>query len=191
MINISRKLPVVILTILVCVLVLLQSACTSTVKNSTAAAPIRQSEIIAFQQGFGVSLNGISNAFINKLDYTTAARNHIEKYYGFDFNEVLFKANDSVEDPFRSTYEGILSYLIGGNDSFPDDKGFALQNLIKVNWKNAGIINDHNIAIAIGQSTYQKKDGSVVKQNYTMCFKKDVQGKLKLIAHKTALPCED
>lgn len=161
------------------------------VEAPTKNLSISESEITAFQQSFGVSLNSISNAIANKGDVEVAAKNHIEKYYGFDDGKVIFKADRSDESPFRNTYEGVLSYLIGNNVAYPDDKGAVLPDWRKVNWKNAGIINDGDVAIAMGQSVFVNEGREVQKQNYTMAFKKNKNGKLKLIAHKTSMPCDN
>ncbi len=152
---------------------------------------ISESEITRFQQSFGVSLNAISNAIAKKTDVEVAAKNHIEKFYGFDEGKVIFKADRSADSPFRNTYDGVLSYLIGDNAAYPNDNGSVQPNWRKMNWKNAGIINDGNVAIAMGQSVFVNEGKEVKKQNYTMAFKKNEDGQLKLIAHKTSMPCDD
>ncbi|MBT8190887.1 MAG: phosphoribosyl-AMP cyclohydrolase [Bacteroidia bacterium] len=162
--------------------------------NGTTGIPelkgrITEAEISTFQKSFGMSIVAISNAYKNNGDYKYIAQNHVEKYYGFDDGKVLFKASNSNDLPFRSTYEGALSYYIGNNPSYPDDNGFALADWVNVNWKNAGIINDEKIAIAIGQSVYKDANGDEYIKNYTMCFKKDMNDRLMLIAHKSSSPC--
>lgn len=165
------------------------SSCTNPSTSSDNSNKIFESEIIAFQKGYEVSMNGILNVHKNNGDVPLATKNHIEKYYGFDDGKVLFKASQSDKEPFRSTFEGLSSYLIGNNESFPNDKGFALEGWNKIDWRNRGIINDESIAIAIGTATMSDTEGNKMIQNYTMCFKKNEDDELKLIAHKVSSPC--
>lgn len=171
----------------------LLNACNNPIEKKAAASPspISEAEVIAFQKGFGISLNNIANVYQKKGDYKTEAKNHIEKYYGLDEGKVLVKHVDSNDEKIRMTYEGILSYLIADNPSYPDDEGFALQSWTNMNWKNYGIINDDNIAIAIGQSKYlDEKEREQIK-NYTMCLKKYAGDKVKLIGYHSSFNCDN
>ena len=147
---------------------------------------ITEAEIVEFQKGYGISIVAIGNTYRNGGDFELAASNHIQKYYGFDDGKVLFKPTFAEDEPVRTTFEGALSFFIGENESYPTDEGFALTRWTQVKWKNAGIINDENIAIAMGRTTYIDEDDNELVKDYTMCFKKDANGKLHLIAHKAS-----
>lgn len=187
---VNERLNILAVIVLFFLLIAFCSAsCTNPSTSSENSNKIFESEIIAFQKGYEVSMNGILNVHKNNGDVALATKNHIEKYYGFDDGKVLFKASQSDEEPFRSTFEGLSSYLIGNNESFPNDKGFALEGWNKIDWRNRGIINDESIAIAIGTATMSDTEGNKMIQNYTMCFKKNEDDELKLIAHKVSSPC--
>ncbi|MEO1261329.1 MAG: hypothetical protein AAFZ15_21170 [Bacteroidota bacterium] len=152
--------------------------------------PIKDAEIIAFQKAYGISFNAISKAIEDKGYYESAARKHIDQHYNFKEGKVMFKIGNNEDAPFRYTYDGLLSYLIGKNKDFPKDEGIANQNWRKIDWNNSGIIKEGNIAIAIGTVKMINEDNDEINQNYTMGLKRDSQGDIKLIVHKISRPCE-
>jgi len=185
-----RKFSQVAFTFTIGMLILFASACKeSTMDNVKEERPIRKSEIIAFQQAYGVSFNAISNAIENESYYESAALKHIKQNYNFDEGEVMFKIGNDDSEDFRTTSEGLLSYLIGKNKNFTDDTGIANQNWRKIDWKNNGIINEGNLVIAIGVVKMESDKGKVHLQDYVMCLKRDKSGDLKLIAHKISSHC--
>ena len=50
------------------------------------------------------------------------------------------KPTKASDDKFRTTREGAISYFIGHNKNFPEDKGFALQPWTNVRFKNGRIL---------------------------------------------------
>lgn len=153
-------------------------------------APITVSEIIAFQRAYGNSFNIISRAIEDNSYYETAAKNHIDKNYNFKEGKVMFKLGHEDNIPYRDSYEGLLSYLIGKNKKFPNDQGIAKENWRKLEWKNDGIINKNsNVAVIIGNVVMERNDDKRIVQNFTMCLRRDSQGEVKLIAHKITNPC--
>ncbi len=170
-------------------MLILFDSCQREMNGENIRDRITESEVLRAQKAWGVSLTGIGVAYENGGDYEEAARRHIEKFYGFDDGKVLFKPTQAQEKPFRTTFEGALSYFIGGNQAYPEDTGFALNRWTNVRWENAGIINeDGNMALAMGNYYFKDQNGEEIKTEYTMCFIKDAEGDLKIIAHKSALP---
>lgn len=150
---------------------------------------ITESEVIAIQKAWGIGLIGIGVAYESGDDYGAAATNFIEKFYGYDIGKVLFKPTLATEKQFRTTLEGALSYFVSGNESYPEDKGFALKRWKDVHWENAGIINSNSdLAIAMGNYYFTDEEGERTKVEYTFCYRKDENGALKIVAHKSALP---
>ncbi len=47
--------------------------------------------------------------------------------YAFDLGPIQFKPTLASETPFRPDLEGSLSYFVGGNPKYAEDKGFALE----------------------------------------------------------------
>ena len=103
--------------------------------------------------------------------------------------KVLFKPTLAAEKQFRNTFDGALSYFVGGNETYPEDTGFALKQWKNVRWENAGIINSNsNMAVAMGNYYFANQEGEETKVEYTFCYKKDSNGEVKIVAHKSAFP---
>ena len=76
-------------------------------------------------------------------DYKKAAKEEIQNLYGYDLSSVLFKPTLASAKQFRGTFDGALSYFVGGNETYPENKGFAIAPYTKVRWENSGIIDQH------------------------------------------------
>jgi hypothetical protein len=186
-----KRLPANLLSLLGLIFfsILLNACEEATPSEVSEVRPIKDSEIIAFQKAYGISFNAISKAIEDESYYESAARKHIDQHYNFDEGKVMFKIGNDEDAPFRDTYEGLLSYLIGKNEEFPKDEGIANQNWRKIDWNNSGIIKEGNIAIVIGTVNMIKENDEEIIQNYTMGLKRDSDGDLKLIVHKISQAC--
>ena len=89
---------------------------------------------------------------------------------------------------FRTTKEGAISYFIGHNKNFPEDKGFALKPWTNVQFKNAATYINGNVAMAMGKYFFTPQKGDVVKVEYTFGYVKNDDGKLKIVLHHSSLP---
>ena len=69
------------------------------------------------QATWGQGVVDIASAHSSGMDYIERARNHVESLYGYGLVPVLFKPTMAVKEPFRSTFEGALSYFVAGNGS--------------------------------------------------------------------------
>lgn len=113
----------------------------------------------------------------------------IDEAYGYQYGHVLFKPTLTVApQTFRTTRAGALSYLVGGDPSFPQDPGFALGSWRKVGIKNAGIFISGDTATTMGNVMITNKDGKVTTVDKTWQFVKDDNGKLRIILHHSSLP---
>ncbi len=151
--------------------------------------PITEAEVVAAQIAWGEGIVHIGKVFSEGGDYVKAASDHIENHYAYDLGMVLFKPTLASEDQFRGTFDAALSYFVGKNETYPEDKGFAIKPWTNVRWKNVGIINGGtNMAIAMGNYYFRTTDGDEVKVEYTLGYVKDKTGKLRIVVHKSALP---
>ena len=85
---------------------------------------ITEQEILDAQQAWGEGIVKIGNVFQGKGDYSAAAEAHIDQFYNYGKNRegsVLFKPTLAAEKQFRLTFEGALSYFVGGNSNFSED----------------------------------------------------------------------
>ena len=119
-------------------------------------------------------------------DYKKAAKDHIEKFYAYGKESVLFKPTLASKQQFRGEFDGALSYFVGGNIS--EDGGFAIAPYTAVRWEPAGTTISGDTALSMGNYYFTKTDGKEVKVEYSFAFKKMDDGKLKIILHHSSLP---
>ncbi len=152
---------------------------------------ITEQEVQAAQEAWGKALIQISKDFDSKgLKKATETANAVlDGAYGYKEGSVLFKPTLTTGDQtFRTTKDGALAYFVGGNKNFPNDKGFALKGWDKYEYKNAAVYIYGDMALTMGNVFLTDKKGSVTKVDKTWGFKKDSQGKLKIILHHSSLP---
>lgn len=151
---------------------------------------ITEQEVVNAQIAWGNGIVKIGQTFSEGGDYVAAASDHINQFYGYDLSLVLFKPTLASVDQFRASFDGALSYFVGGNPSYPEDKGFALQPWTQVRWENAGITNNScTQAIAMGNYYFTPQSGAAeTKVEYTIGYIKDAEGDLRMVVHQSSLP---
>lgn len=150
---------------------------------------ITEREVIEAQKQWGNGIVRIGKVYTDKGDYSKEAADFIQDMYGYDLSSVLFKPTLASDDQFRLSFDAALSYFVGGNDAYPEDKGFAIKPYTKVTFDNSGIINNScRMAIAMGNYFFTATDGSETKVEYTFAYVKDKTGKLRIVAHQSSLP---
>lgn len=159
-----------------------------------SSAAITKAEVNAAQQAWCDALVALGKTHEEGGDVKSHAERILAQAYAYDTGKVFFKPTLAYgKNTFRPTREGALAYFIGGNPDFPEDKGFALKPWVKARHDNLGDgdegIQIHgDIAITMGNVWLTAKDGTEVMVDKTFVFKKDPDGKLRLIVHKSALP---
>lgn len=145
-------------------------------------------EIENIQKTWGQGVVQIGTLQADRLAIETYTENFVNELYDFDDKEVLFKPTKAAIDQFRITKEGAISYFIGGNSKFSEDKGFALQPWTQVKFENAALILEENRALAMGNYFFTDINGQDTKVEYTFGYRKDSNGKLKIDVHHSSLP---
>jgi len=155
-----------------------------------SAACITEREVVGAQKAWGEGIVKIGKTFSDGGDYSAAAANHIDQFYAYDLSLVLFKPTLASVAQFRLSFDSALSYFVGGNPSFPEDKGFAIKPWTKVRWENVGITNNAcSMAVAMGNYYFTAlADGSETKVEYTFGYIRDPQGRLKIVVHQSSVP---
>lgn len=146
---------------------------------------ITKEEVMEAQKEWGDGIVAIGKSD----DPKATALNHLNKLYGYDIGQVLFKPTKAAEDQFRETKDEALSYFVKG--IVPEDKGFALAPYTKVRFDNKGIIIDCDSAIAMGNYYFTTKDGNEIKVEYSFGYIKDSDGNLKINLHHSSLPFQN
>jgi hypothetical protein len=151
---------------------------------------ITEKEVIARQEQWGAGIVKIGKVFQDGGDYRAAAADHIDEFYAYDLSLVLFKPTLAAVEQFRPSFDGALSYFVGGNESFPEDKGFAIKPWSKVRWQNTGIMNNVcHMAVAMGNYYFTPAAGGAeTKVEYTIGYIRDEEGKLKMAVHSSTIP---
>jgi hypothetical protein len=158
-------------------------------------AAIAEAEVNAVQQAWCDGLVRIGKVHKDGGDYQGAASQFIDDLYDYKEGKVFFKPTLAFgKNTFRSTKDGALSYFVGGNKDFPEDTGFALKEWVKVRYDNNaaenGIQIHGDIAITMGNVYLTNAKGEDAVVDKTFVFRRCKDGKLRLCAHKSALPYE-
>ena len=112
----------------------------------------------------------------------------INKMYDYENGIVQFKPTKASDFQFRGDVKAALSYFIGSDSDFIEDKGFALNPWVKVDFENNSINIINYIAIAMGNYFFTDNDGWKTKVEYSFVYKKNDIGDLKIILHHSSLP---
>lgn len=156
---------------------------------------ITYEEVYAAQKAWCNALVEIGRKYDQGEDYRAFAEQVVNEAYNFgEGKKVFFKPTLAYgAQTFRTDVKGTLAYFVGGDVDYPNDKGFALRPWVSANFDNIGNQNEGiqiygSIAITMGNVTVVSKDGTEVTVDKTWVFKKDKDGKLKIIVHKSSLP---
>ena len=161
----------------------------SPAKLNYSSACITEQEVVEAQKQWGEGIVTIGQVYAEGGDYEKAAAEHINQFYGYDLSLVLFKPTLASVEQFRASFDGALSYFVGDNVSYPEDKGFALKPWTKVRWQNSGITNNScTMAVAMGNYYFTPTEGDEVKVEYTIGYVKDQQDDLRIVVHQSSLP---
>jgi hypothetical protein len=145
-----------------------------------------ENEIHEAQNSWGAGVVNIGQAKDWQQAFARATDFVSEKYI-MD-GSLLFAPTKARDQQFRPTLEAAVSYFVGQNPSFPEDKGFALQPWTNVRFENTGIrLESGDLALAMGNYFFTTTAGDEVKVEYTFGYKK-VAGAIKIILHHSALP---
>ena len=82
------------------------------------------------------------------------------------------------------------SYFIGENPNYPNDTGFGIKCWRKVESDTSAIFIEENVAMWIGWVTLVNNNGDKVKVDKSWGYRKDDNGRLKIVLHHSSLPYE-
>lgn len=112
----------------------------------------------------------------------------VNELYGYEKGPVLFKPTKASREQFRLTTESAVSYFIGQNPDFPEDKGFALEPWQNVRFENAGFIFEEKQALAMGNYFFTNYQGVETKVEFSFGYYRSKNGSLKINLHHSSLP---
>lgn len=169
----------------------------TTTPDDVGSKKITEEEVDDAQQAWCDGLVEICRAYSEGGNYRSLAEKFIDDLYDFQDGRVFFRP--TLANPphnFRTTREGALSYFIGEDPNFPNDDGFIKKGWVSAEYDNAiegsNAIQIHgNIAMAMG-NVYLSKEVAIggdteVVVDKVFAYRKDHEGKLRLIVHKSAV----
>ena len=139
------------------------------------------------QKEWGGGVVAIAAVHSSEGDFVERARLHVESLYAYDISPVLFKPTFAIEEQFRSTFEGAVSYFVAENGACPD-KGFAIKGWTKVRFENENVIISQTTAMAMGNYFFTSPKGEDVKVEYSFGYITDSEGKLRINLHHSSMP---
>ncbi|GBD87690.1 hypothetical protein BMS3Abin03_01624 [bacterium BMS3Abin03] len=149
---------------------------------------ITRKDILKAQEAWGNAIVKIGKLKADRESYEKITDKLLDKLYAFKNGEILFKPTRAAAIQFRTNKEGAMSYFIGGNDNFPEDKGFALQPWTNIRFENAAILFERNIAAAMGNYYFIDINNREMKVEYTFGYIKNKEGELKINLHHSSIP---
>ena len=149
---------------------------------------INKTEIEKVQESWGNGITTIGKLKDNPKESRIFTVNFINKHYDFDFGDVLFKPTKAFEKQFRNNNKSALSYFIGSDNDFTEDKGFALNPWVKVEFKNEAINIYDNLATAMGNYFFTDPRGEKTKVEFSFVYKKSKEGEIKIVLHHSSFP---
>eukprot|EP00438_Fugacium_kawagutii_P031776 Skav205125 [mRNA] locus=scaffold3585:812:3725:- [translate_table: standard] len=155
-------------------------------------------DVNAAQYAWKNLILSISSTYAEEGDFVQVAKDGIAALYGYDIGPVLFKPTQAVEEPFRGTAEGALSYFVGAENlppgvGIPEDKGFAIaggDTWSKVRFDNDQIycVTDY-LAFAEGYYYFTNAETNVTTGvEYSFGYQWIEGNKLKIILHHSSIP---
>ena len=140
------------------------------------------------QQAWGQGIVDIAAAHNAGEDYVQRARNHVESLYSYDIGTVLFKPTLATREQFRPNFEGALSYFVGGNSEYSEDKGFAIKGWTKVRFENQDVIINGTTALTMGNYFFTSPNGEEVKVEFSFGYIVDANGAVRINLHHSSIP---
>ena len=149
---------------------------------------ITKDEIFSAQKKWANSLVEIGSLKENRENCEERTSEILKDLYAFESGDVLFKPTKASQVQFRKNFTAAKSYFIGGDEKYPEDKGFALEPWQDIRFENTWVVTDNNRALAMGNYYFKAPEKDEVKVEYTFSYVKNDEGDLKIDLHHSSLP---
>jgi len=160
-----------------------------TSSEGESSKPITQSQVEAAQRAWCDALLSLSEAGRKGTDAKALATRILSTAYNYDRGPVLFKPTLTYgEQTFRLDKQGALAYFVGGDATYPNDKGFALQDWVNCRPDVRGIVQSGDMVIAMGNVHFANGKGDKVMVDKTFGYEAQPDGSLVIVLHHSSLP---
>jgi len=164
----------------------------SSIPYSPPAKDITKEQVEAAQKKWGDGL--IEVGACGAAAVQECAAKFVDSVYGYakGYNvlfkpTIAFKTGENRHN-FRFTREGAISYMVGGNKEYPEDKGLALKPWKKIRFDNGNINLQREYALAMGDMYLTDAEGVEVRFAYSFGYNQDAEGDLKIVLHHGSIP---
>ena len=107
--------------------------------------------------------------------------------YAFEFCDVLFKPTLAKKQQFRSSKDEFISYFLGNNGVYKEDKGFAIKKWKSIRFENYKITVYKDSIISMGNYFFENIESSSLKVEFTFVYIM-INNQLKIRLHHSSLP---
>lgn len=152
---------------------------------------ITEQQVLNTQQGWCNGLLAISKACTTGgfAAAETTASKILDQAYGYQYGAVAFKPTLTQQpQTFRGAKAGALAYFVGGNPSYPNDKGFAIKPWRKCSIRNQVIQLHGDLAITMGNVDLTDSSGKMTTVDKTWAFIREPDGEVRIVLHHSSLP---
>ena len=152
---------------------------------------ITEEQVLNSQKGWCNGLLAISKAYATGgfTAAETTATKILDQAYGYQYGAVAFKPTLTQQpQTFRATKAGALAYFVGGNPSYPNDKGFAIKPWQTCAIRNQVIQLHGELAITMGNVDLTDSSGKVTTVDKTWAFVREPDGEVRIVLHHSSLP---
>lgn len=169
------------------------AGCATTAKPAAqapqATQAITKEQVQQAQLGWCDALVSISAAHARKEDPRPVAERALSSAYAYEHGGTLFKPTLAYGPrTFRLDRKGALSYFIGGDADYPEDKGFALKGWTTCQPEVAGFVTSGDMALAVGNVRMTDAKGQVTTVDKTFGYRRMPDGALRIVLHHSSLP---
>lgn len=149
---------------------------------------VTKENIIKSQNNWSEWVVAIGIKFEQNKDYKAFVNKTIGSIYGLEFKKLLFKPTKASIKQFRSTKKELVSYFVGDDRNFPEDKGFALEPWKEIRFENASFVTEKKFGVAMGNYFFKNSSNIEVKVEYTLGYMYTLNGNLKIFLHHSSIP---
>lgn len=152
---------------------------------------INEAQVLQAQKAWCAGLLSISQAYSTGgfAKAKATANQVLDQAYAYQYGPVAFKPTlTTAPQTFRASKAGALAYFVGGDPSYPNDKGFAIKP-----WKSCEVRNQviqlHGMfATTMGNVDLTDAKGAVTTVDKTWTFIREPDSSIRIVLHHSSLP---
>ena len=150
---------------------------------------MNENDIINIQKQWAEQVIYLGTLAANVNRAKDHATGFVNKMYAFNHSDgCVFKPTKAYKAPFRLSEKAAVSYFVGGNPDFAEDKGFAFNPWKEVLFRNEKIFCYKETALASGHYYFTDPEQNKIKVEYTFAYILTPKGEIKINLHHSSLP---